>query len=35
VSLFCFELLYADDEDLTRLSYPQRRDRLAEAIIPS
>jgi DNA ligase-1 len=32
VSLFCFELLYADGEDLTRLSYPQRRARLAEAI---
>jgi DNA ligase 1 len=35
VSLFCFELLYADGEDLTRLSYPQRRARLAEAITPS
>jgi DNA ligase-1 len=35
VSLFCFELLYADGEDLTRLSYPQRRARLAEAISPS
>ncbi len=35
VSLFCFELLYADGEDLTRLSYPERRARLAEAIIGS
>jgi DNA ligase 1 len=32
VSLFCFELLYADGQDLTRLSYPERRARLAEAI---
>jgi DNA ligase 1 len=35
VSLFCFELLYADGQDLTRLSYPERRARLAEAIIIS
>jgi DNA ligase-1 len=35
VGLFCFELLYADGQDLTRLSYPQRRGRLAEAITPS
>jgi DNA ligase-1 len=35
VSLFCFELLYADGQDLTRLSYPERRARLAEAITPS
>jgi DNA ligase 1 len=35
VSLFCFELLYADGQDLTRLSYPQRRAALAEAITPS
>jgi DNA ligase 1 len=35
VSLFCFELLYADGQDLTRLSYPQRRARLADAITPS
>jgi len=35
VSLFCFELLYADGQDLTRLSYPERRARLAKAIIPS
>jgi DNA ligase-1 len=35
VGLFCFELLYADGEDLTRLSYPERRARLAEAITPS
>ena len=33
--LFCFELLYADGEDLTRLSYPQRRARLAAAITVS
>src|SRR5579864_4118437 len=32
VGLFCFELLYADGEDLTRLSYPERRARLAQAI---
>jgi DNA ligase-1 len=32
VSLFCFDLLYADGQDLTRLPYPQRRARLAEAI---
>lgn len=32
VSLFCFDLLYADGEDLTRLPYPQRRARLAEAV---
>jgi DNA ligase 1 len=35
VSLFCFELLYADGQDLTRLSYPQRRASLAEAITPT
>jgi DNA ligase-1 len=35
VALFCFELLYADGEDLTRLPYPERRARLAEAITPS
>ncbi len=35
VSLFCFELLYADGQDLTRLSYPQRRARLAAAITVS
>jgi DNA ligase-1 len=35
VSLFCFELLYADGEDLTSLPYPSRRARLAEAITPS
>ena len=32
VSLFCFDLLYADGEDLTRLPYLQRRDRLAAAV---
>jgi DNA ligase 1 len=32
VSLFCFELLYADDEDLTRLPYPERRARLEQAV---
>jgi len=32
VGLFCFELLYADGEDLTRLPYPERRARLAQAI---
>jgi DNA ligase 1 len=35
VGLFCFELLYADGEDLTRLPYPQRRARLAEAVSTS
>jgi len=35
VSLFCFELLYADGEDLTRLPYLERRARLAKAITPS
>ena len=35
VALFCFELLYADGQDLTRLPYPERRARLAEAITPS
>jgi DNA ligase-1 len=35
VGLFCFDLLYADGEDLTRLSYPQRRARLAQAITPA
>ena len=32
VALFCFELLYADGEDLTRRPYPERRAALAEAI---
>jgi DNA ligase-1 len=32
VGLFCFELLYADGEDLTDLPYPERRARLAEAL---
>jgi DNA ligase-1 len=32
VGLFCFEILYADGEDLTRLPYPQRRERLAAAL---
>lgn len=35
VGLFCFEFLYADGQDLTRLPYLQRRARLAEAITPS
>jgi ATP-dependent DNA ligase len=35
VGLFCFELLFADGHDLTRLPYPQRRARLAEAITVS
>jgi len=35
VSLFCFELLYADGQDLTGLPYLERRARLAEAITPS
>jgi DNA ligase 1 len=32
VSLFCFELLYADGTDLTRLPYLERRAALAKAI---
>src|SRR5215212_9340446 len=32
VGLFCFELLYADGQDLTRVPYPQRRERLAGAL---
>jgi DNA ligase-1 len=32
VTLFCFDLLYADGEDLTRLPYLDRRARLAETI---
>ena len=35
VGLFCFELLYADGQDLTRLPYPQRRGALAQAITVS
>src|SRR5215217_638777 len=35
VSMFCFELLYADGTDLTRLPYLERRARLAEAVTPS
>jgi DNA ligase-1 len=35
VSLFCFELLYADGEDLTGLPYRERRARLAKAVTPS
>jgi DNA ligase-1 len=35
VSLYCFDLLYADGEDLTRLPYPQRRARLEEAVTPA
>ena len=35
VGLFCFELLYADGEDLTQLPYPERRARLAGAITVS
>jgi DNA ligase-1 len=32
VGLFCFELLYADGQDLTMLPYPQRRTSLAAAV---
>jgi DNA ligase 1 len=32
VGLFCFELLYADGEDLTMLTYPQRRAALEAAL---
>jgi DNA ligase 1 len=32
VSLFCFDILYTDGEDLTRLPYLERRARLEQAI---
>ena len=32
VGMFCFDLLYADGEDLTQLPYPERRARLAAAL---
>ncbi len=35
VGLFCFELLYADGQDLTMVPYPQRRAALAAAITVS
>jgi DNA ligase-1 len=35
VSMFCFELLYADGQDLTRLPYLERRASLDKAIIAS
>ena len=35
VGLFCFELLYADGEDLTDRPYPERRAALADALILS
>jgi DNA ligase-1 len=35
IGLFCFELLYADGQDLTELAYPERRAALAAAITPS
>src|SRR5262249_17452109 len=35
VSLFCFDLLYADGEDLTRLPYLERRGRRAAAVTVS
>jgi DNA ligase 1 len=35
VSMFCFELLFADGQDLTRLPYLERRAALAEAITPA
>jgi DNA ligase-1 len=35
VSLFCFDLLCVDGEDLTRLPYPARRERLEAIITPS
>jgi len=35
VGLFCFELLFADGQDLTQLPYPQRRAALAQAITVS
>jgi DNA ligase 1 len=35
VSLFCFDLLYADGQDLTRLPYLERRARLERAVTPA
>jgi DNA ligase 1 len=35
VSLFCFDLLYADGQDLTRLPYLERRARLEAAVTPA
>jgi DNA ligase 1 len=35
VSLFCFDLLYADGQDLTRLPYLERRARLEQAMASS
>jgi DNA ligase-1 len=35
VSMFCFDLLYVDGEDLTNLPYLERRERLRDAITPS
>jgi DNA ligase 1 len=35
VSLFCFDLLYADGQDLTRLPYLERRARLEAAVTPT
>jgi DNA ligase-1 len=35
VSLFCFDLLYADGQDLTRLPYLERRARLEQAVTVS
>jgi DNA ligase 1 len=35
VSMFCFDLLYVDGEDLTHLGYLRRRERLAGAITTS
>ena len=32
VALFCFELLYADGQDLTQRPYPERRAALAQAL---
>src|SRR6266540_2817066 len=32
VSLFCFDILYTDGEDLTRLPYLERRARLEQAV---
>jgi DNA ligase 1 len=34
VSMFCFDLLYADGEDLTRLPYLERRAHLERAVTP-
>ena len=35
VSLYAFEVLFVDGEDLTRLAYPERRERLEQIVAPA